>query len=371
MSLSSDFRITVNYEDNKAILGVKGEVDRFGSVEFSALVEAVIDMGQISVILDLSELQFIDAAGLGVIASNAARLESSGGKLTVRSPSAFLIRLFTITDMSALIDIENTEIRHHLGPEQLKNTPEAADEPWVPELIPMVRHVTSIPADNDVVDGALRLVVALAQATVGGADGVSVSLRRHGQLATVAASDQTILDMDANQYATGEGPCVDASVEGRWFHIESLESETRWPEFVPRAKELGINSILSSPLIAEEQPVGALNIYSRSTGAFHPKDQQLATMFATEASTILRDAGIALTDDQIARRLQDALATRDLIAKAQGVIMGDKRIFADEAYAVLRRFSHRTNRPLRDCAADVLNMALRSAPLPRFDDLDE
>ena len=58
---------------------------------------------------------------------------------------------------------------------------------------------------------ALRL--AVERATVGGADGVSVSLRRHG-LAPVAASDQTISDMDANQYATGEGgPCVDASVD--------------------------------------------------------------------------------------------------------------------------------------------------------------
>jgi len=98
------------------------------------------------------------------------------------------------------------------------------------------REDHSRPADPDVVDGVLRLVVALARASVGGADGVSVSLRRHGRLATVAASDQTISDMDASQYATGEGPCVDASVNGRWFHAESLDSETRWPAFTPRLK---------------------------------------------------------------------------------------------------------------------------------------
>ena len=133
-------------------------------------------------------------------------------------------------------------------------------------------------------------MVALARATVGGADGVSVSLRRHGHLATVAASDQTISDMDASQYATGEGPCVDASVKGRWFHAESLDTETRWPAFTPRAQALGINAILSSPLLVEDRPVGALNIYSRTAMAFAPKDQELASVFAAEASLVLTSA---------------------------------------------------------------------------------
>jgi GAF domain-containing protein len=144
-----------------------------------------------------------------------------------------------------------------------------------------------VPADDDLVDAALRLVVALARATVSGADGVSVSLRRHGRLATVAASDQTISDMDRDQYATGEGPCVDASNNGRWFHVESLAHETRWPSFTPRARKLGINTILSTPLLAHSQPVGALNIYSRTRAAFSVKEQELASVFATEASVIL------------------------------------------------------------------------------------
>ncbi len=96
-----------------------------------------------------------------------------------------------------------------------------------------LRRVTSMPTDPDVVDGALRLIVELSHTSIGAADGVSVSLMRHGVLSTVAASDQTIMAMDAYQYATGEGPCVDASVEGHWFHAESLDAEVRWPSFTP------------------------------------------------------------------------------------------------------------------------------------------
>ena len=71
--------------------------------------------------------------------------------------------------------------------------------------------------------------MALARVTVGGADGVSVSLRRRGELTTVAASDETVSGMDRDQYATGEGPCVSASTEGHWFHVESVDDERRWP----------------------------------------------------------------------------------------------------------------------------------------------
>lgn len=74
----------------------------------------------------------------------------------------------------------------------------------------------------------------------------------------MAASDQTNADMDGDQYTTGEGPCVDASEQGRWFHAKSLDTETRWPSFTPKAHGLGMHAILSSPLLVAERPVGAL-----------------------------------------------------------------------------------------------------------------
>jgi signal transduction protein with GAF and PtsI domain len=180
----------------------------------------------------------------------------------------------------------------------------------------------------------------------------------------VAATDQTILDMDANQYATGEGPCVDASVEGRWFHVESLEQETRWPDFIPKARALGINAILSSPLLAAERPVGALNIYSRTQSAFSEKEQELAAIFATEASIILRDAGADVPDDQLSELMQAALESRQIVARAEGVIMEREGISAEDAFTALRNFSRSTNRPLVERAADVVDSTRRAASDP-------
>jgi hypothetical protein len=307
------------------------------------------------VVLDLAELGLINGWGLGMFAALASRHRRSGGTLAIRSPSAMVLGLLDITGLAEMVLLESSDpSRRHLDAEQSSETVEAVLGTGPYDLPRHVGKITTIPADTDVVDGALRLVVALARATVGGADGVSVSLRRHGHLVTVAASDQTIADMDASQYATGEGPCVDASVNGRWFHAESLDTETRWPAFTPRAQALGISAILSSPLLAEDRPVGALNIYSRTAMAFAPKDQELASVFATEASLVLTSAGVDVTDEQLSSRRNEALATRRVIAQAEGVIMERDGVEADEAYSMLCDCSRTSNRPLREWAEDVV-----------------
>jgi len=349
------FGIKVSFTAERAVLGVQGELDLVTAPELAAMLAAVIDRGHGAVVLDLAELDFMGVAGLRIIEAGAGRLESLGGRLTVRGPSDLVRRMIDIAGLAALVTIELAEHAHdHLGPEQTAAAPGAPVTVDPASLAHQLRRITAIPADEDVVDGALRLVVALARATVSGADGVSVSLNRHGQLSTVAASDQTILDMDADQYATGEGPCVDASVEGRWFHAESLDQETRWPAFTPKARMLGIKAILSTPLLAEERPVGALNIYSKRSAAFAAEQQALASIFATEASVILRQAGADVSEDQLSGRLAEALRSRQVIAQAQGVLMEREGIGEDEAYARLRQHSRKTDRPLRARAAEIV-----------------
>ncbi len=358
----ADFGATIAFTGHRAVLCALGQVDLVSAPELAAVLHAVIDRGHADVVLDLAGTDFMGAAGLGVIATTANRLRSAGGGLTIRSPSALVGLMLDATGLTQLVSLKPVGTVDHLGPEQTAAVPgspvaiEAAGraEQW--------RRVTAIPADLDVVDGALRLVVALAQATVSGADGVSVSLQRHGRLTTVAASDQTISDMDADQYATGEGPCVDASVEGRWFHAESLDQETRWPSFTPRARRLGISAILSNPLVTDDRPVGALNIYSRTAVAFAPREQELASVFATEASLILSHAGLDVSDEQGSLRLEEALRSRQVIAQAQCVVMERDGVSEDAAFALLRDFSRRSNRPLRERAADVVGSTRREAP---------
>jgi anti-anti-sigma factor len=352
------FGIEASFLGFEAVLTVQGEVDLGTAPELGAYLDEAIDNGHRFVVVDLSGLEFIDGSGLRVIASRAERLTLSGGALTVRAPSPMVRRLLDIVGLSDQVRVEQ--------PEESSRTSDSKSYFAVPSpaggsagLAEYLRRVASVPPNNEVVNSALRLVVALSRATVGGADGVSVSLLRNGRLSTVAASDQTILDMDAGQYETGEGPCVDASLEGRRFYAEFLDEELRWPAFTPKARSLGINSILSSPLIARNTPVGALNIYSRTPSAFADMDQNLASAFADEASVILSEAQADVTDVQLDDRLGEALRTRELISQAQGVIMGLEGVGQDDAYTILRRHSLRHGRSLRERAEEILAAARR------------
>ena len=348
------------------MLGLQGVLDELALPGLGALIDAVIASGYPTVILELGDLDHMTSAGLAVIARAAQRMAANSGQLTIRSPSAVVRNLLNATGLVGLMRPERSPADR--GYPHSRDSHESDDDDetdlrawgYPLDLIAQLGVATVVPSNDDVVDSSLRLVVALAQATIDGADGVSVSLRRHGQLATVAISDRTVSDMDASQYATGQAPCIDASIEGRRFLAESLADEDRWPAFTPRARSLGINSILSSPLLVSDRPVGSINMYSRFSGAFVAQDQQLAWLFADEASLMLTHAGLDLDDRQRSARFQDALLTRQVIAQAQGVLMEREGVSEDRAYTELRIHSQRTGQPLHRRAQDLIDTTRRA-----------
>jgi anti-anti-sigma factor len=361
----SDFSVAASFVDGQVVLSLRGEVDILSAPEFGAFFETMIDRGHRSVVLDLAGLRFMDASGLAVIARGADRLEVMGGALTIRTPIAMIGHMLEITGFARLVQLEPEESTYeHLGPEQVGEPVRGRAPARSYGISTAVTKFSAVHSDHEVIDGALQLAVALAGAVVGGADGVSVSLRRRGLLSTVAATDQTISNMDANQYETGEGPCVDASTEGHWFHAESLQSETRWPAFTPRARALGIMAILSSPLLVKRRPVGALNIYSRTPEAFTVQGQELAAAFATQASLLLSEADMDGTEDELSVRFQGALRARQVIAQAQGVLMERQGVSEHDAYGALRRFSLGSGRPLQERAEHIVASTRRGPTDP-------
>lgn len=255
-----------------------------------------------------------------------------------------------------------------LGPEERSRPTATAAENEFTDLSRGLLQVATIPANEDVLDASLRLVVALARVTVAGADGVSICLSRHDMLTTVAASDTTVTGMDRDQYATGEGPCVAAATEGHWFHVEALDDELRWPAFIPRARERGINSILSTPLLTRTRPVGALNIYSLRARAFAKPELEMSSMLAARASDLLVSAAMDVSMEDLSRQVQEALKGRDVVAQARGALMERHGVTANAAYAMLRRSSRQTNAPLRRVAADIMASTHEASGAPASDD---
>ncbi len=356
-------RVAMDAADERVVLSVRGEVDSWSAAELSAALDAAIDRRPPSVVVDLAGCEFMGSAGLETIAQGARRLGALGATLEVRSAPPAVLRLARIMGVTRLIEPD----AHALRPPSRPTDPlrlhiaSRAASPFDAASHALVRTLDAALSTDEVVDMVLHLVVAVARGAVGGADGASVSLRRRGVLTTIAATDRTVSDMDASQYATGQGPCVDASVEGRRFHSASLEDETRWPSFTPSARLLGISAIVSSPLFAQNRPCGALNIYSRRAGAFAPVDRALASLFARETSTVLTSVA-AKGDGSSWERFTSALESREDIARAEGVLMDRRGVGKDQAFATLRRSSRRTGVTLRDAAVDVTRSTRRLPP---------
>lgn len=362
------FGVTLTVETHRAVLGIRGEVDLATAPTLRGLVQVLIDQGSTRIVLDMANVTFLDASGLSLLSAASAQVRRLGGRLTLRFVPRSVRRTLELTGVASLVDIEDVEhAPRALGPEALAEPADFEGERTDSTSVALSRF-GALPASNDTVDAALRLVVALASTTVAGADGVSVSLHRHGRLMTAAASDDTVLQMDRDQYATGEGPCLSASAEGHWFHSESLAHESRWPRFVPRALDDGIASILSSPLMSGERPLGALNIYSKAERAFGPPEQELAAMFATHVAGILLDAGADVPDDQTTARIQLALRSRETIARAQGVLMERRRVSAEQAASLLHATARAEEVNVSDHAANVIATVVSDGTPSPIDD---
>jgi anti-anti-sigma factor len=351
---ASDFAIAIALGTTETVVAVTGELAEVTAPELAAVLEAVTGRPYRRVILDLGRVTLLGGAGLQVLVDHVA--SASPGTVVLRGPSRQAVRVLQIAGLTGPRDLVMPVIDEHetrLGPEEIVTDADATTRGSQSELVAAaLRRGGSVPADSDVVDGAMQLVASLAQATVPGADGASVTLRRHGGFSSVAATDRVVLNMDGAQYVAGEGPCLAAATEGRWFHVEQLANETRWPEFIPKARLLGIRAILSLPLTGASGPFGALNLYSRSVAAFGEDEQQLASRLALEASNILIGANADLSGSPLSEWLDEALATRSLIAQAQGIVMEREGLSAEAAYVVLRHASQRSDRPLRIEAED-------------------
>jgi AmiR/NasT family two-component response regulator len=63
--------------------------------------------------------------------------------------------------------------------------------------------------------------------------------------------------------------------------------------------------------------------------------------------------------------MEAALASRAVIEQAKGIIMGDRRCTADEAFTILTKLSQDTNRKVRDIAAAIVARAASPKPPPQ------
>jgi hypothetical protein len=152
--------------------------------------------------------------------------------------------------------------------------------------------------------------------------------------------------VDAVQTETGQGPCIDAAYEHETVRVPDMASEERWPQFAARAFALGAASMLSIQLWVQGGDLGALNLFSRTAGSFTDESEHVGPLFASHAA-------IAFAGADKVHHLNIAIARRDLIGQAKGILMERFKITAVQAFSILVRVSQDSNRRLFDVAEEL------------------
>jgi transcriptional regulator with GAF, ATPase, and Fis domain len=191
---------------------------------------------------------------------------------------------------------------------------------------------------HDTLLGVVRAAVELIPGVEEGS--ISVVLGRR-EVRSEVPSGELPRAVDAVQNEVGQGPCLDAAFKQQTVRVTDMSREQRWPKFAARALEAGAASMLSFQLYVEGDNLGALNLYSSQPNAFDDESEHVGLLFASHAA-------IAYAAAQKHSGLQQAVATRQLIGQAQGILMERHKITGDQAFALLVRHSQQENIKLRE-----------------------
>jgi GAF domain-containing protein len=204
------------------------------------------------------------------------------------------------------------------------------------------------------VDETVEKVLGFALKAIGCDYAGVIFVHSKDNIETAEATDPVVAKLDAMQMEVGEGPDVSVLADRLSVIVSDTTTESRWPNWAARVSETGIRSLLSVRMYTDDQTIGTLNAYSLKPDAFDVDDQAVAHVLA-------RHAAVALGTARKIENLWQAVDARKRIGQAQGILMERFELTADQAFAVLLRYSQDNNVKLR-VVADRL-VETRELPL--------
>jgi hypothetical protein len=178
--------------------------------------------------------------------------------------------------------------------------------------------------------------------------GMTVVSRTKG-ISTAAATNHYAMLLDEIQQRHQEGPCASAAWHHHTVHIDDMETEERWPHYRQDAlTETPVRSVLAFEVFVDNDIMGALNFYAERPRAFQQDSIEIGVIFATH---------IALAWSVLRRsdQFRSALASRDIIGQAKGIIMERFHVDAIRAFELLTRLSQSSNTKLVEVAQQIVD----------------
>ena len=216
-------------------------------------------------------------------------------------------------------------------------------------------YVTTIVGTYGIGEMLYRLTDHAVEALGIAGAGVSVG-DAEGRLRFVAATDEDVSRVEADQIDTQQGPCHEAFASGKLVAVTDLATTAdRWPDYAPAAIRHGCQAVLGVPMQLEDLPIGAINLYQHAPHEWSDEELETASLFADMAAGYVANLRELANTRQLAQQLQQALDSRIIIEQAKGALARQHRIDLNQAFERLRRHARSRQRKVHDVARDIVD----------------
>lgn len=199
------------------------------------------------------------------------------------------------------------------------------------------------------IDDVFAGVTAAAEELIAGVDTAGVLLIGDGgSFETLPAVGGFTHQLHALQMQYGEGPCVEAALDEVVVRTDDFRDEKRWPQYAPACVEMGFFSGLSFKLYTADRTAGALNLFGHQPNVWTAEAETIGAVLAAHAAA-------AVLASRHGDQLQAALASRDRIGQAKGIIMERFKVDDVQAFEMLRKLSQDSNTKLVELAQQIIN----------------
>lgn len=98
-----------NVEDGALEIKLIGEIDHHSAVSVRSDIDGLIfESRPKKVVLDLSEISFMDSSGLGLIMGRYTLIKDLGGTLSLRAPTVAVMKILSLAGMERMIKIDKS-----------------------------------------------------------------------------------------------------------------------------------------------------------------------------------------------------------------------------------------------------------------------
>jgi transcriptional regulator with GAF, ATPase, and Fis domain len=212
----------------------------------------------------------------------------------------------------------------------------------------MADLVANFPLADGNLQDTFATVTSAAVELIRGVDHADILLIDEDNFNSMAPTAPVVEELDKAQQRLQEGPCLQAAVSESMIRCTDLREDLRWPRFAAEATKVGVYSMLSFQLYIRREGAGALNLLGGAPRAFTQEAEAVGAMLATHAA-------LALAATNTHQQFSSALASRDHIGQAKGIIMERFNIDAVQAFKMLTRLSQQSNTPIRNLALRVIH----------------